>query len=103
MKTQRHHENRQDFAGEKRETPEVVDKDVFGMVCHPIYLAAILFYLGMIMFTFSLFSIGVWIIIIIFYHLISRYEEDLLLKKFGKEYEDYMKRVPMWFPRLVRK
>jgi protein-S-isoprenylcysteine O-methyltransferase Ste14 len=88
--------------GEKRETPSVVDRDVFGIVRHPIYLAAILLYLGMILFTFSLFSVGVWIIIILFYHLISRYEERLLLKKFGKEYEDYMKRVPMWIPFFPR-
>jgi protein-S-isoprenylcysteine O-methyltransferase Ste14 len=89
--------------GEKRKTPIVVVTDVFGIVRHPIYLASILFYLGMILFTFSLFSVGVWIIIIIFYHLISKYEERLLLKKFGKEYSDYMQRVPMWIPRLVRK
>ena len=86
--------------GEKRKVAAVVDEDVFGIVRHPIYLAAILLYLGMIIFTFSLFSVGVWIIIIVFYHLISRYEEGLQLKKFGKEYEDYMQRVPMWLPRL---
>jgi protein-S-isoprenylcysteine O-methyltransferase Ste14 len=84
--------------GETREQPVVIRKGVFGMVRHPIYLGSILFYLGMIIATLSLLSLLMWIVIIIFYHLISRYEEKLLLKKFGIEYENYLREVPMWIP-----
>jgi len=84
--------------GEKRETPHVITKGVFSIVRHPVYLAAILLYLGLIVLTLSLISAGIWIMIIIFYWAISRFEEKLLLNKFGKEYEEYMQKVPMLFP-----
>ncbi len=84
--------------GEIRETPQVITKSVFSVVRHPIYLGSILTYLGLIIMTLSLFSVIIWIVAIIFYYYISRHEEKLLLAKFGKEYEDYMKKVPMLFP-----
>jgi len=84
--------------GETREPPVVIKKGVFSIVRHPIYLGSILLYLGMICMTLSLASAVLWIIIVIFYRYISRHEEKLLLERFGKEYEDYMKKVPMLFP-----
>jgi protein-S-isoprenylcysteine O-methyltransferase Ste14 len=33
-------------------------------------------------------------------YLISRKEEEELIKEFGKEYQDYEKRVPMFLPKL---
>ena len=87
--------------GEVRPEPMVIRKGVFGIVRHPIYVACILFYLGMILTTLSLLSIAVWIVIVPFYYIISKYEEKLLLQKFGADYEDYMRSVPMWIPRLI--
>ena len=89
--------------GKERELPQVITTGVFSMVCHPIYLGSILEYLGLILLTMSLLSILVWIVIIIFYYLISRYEEKLLLKRFGTVYEEYKKKVPMLFPIKIPK
>ncbi|MBN2541229.1 isoprenylcysteine carboxylmethyltransferase family protein [bacterium] len=89
--------------GEVRDKPTVVRKGVFSVVRHPIYLASILVYLAMIVFSLSLLSIAMWLVIIIFYHLISRYEERLLLTELGADYRDYMKQVPMWIPRIKPK
>lgn len=83
---------------EVREEPCVVTRGVFGRVRHPLYLAAILFYLGLLLFTFSIIAGIVWIVIIIFYNYIARYEEKLLIEKFGEDYEKYMRRVPRWIP-----
>jgi protein-S-isoprenylcysteine O-methyltransferase Ste14 len=83
---------------EIRKEPCVLTRGVFGRVRHPLYLAAILFYLGMLLFTFSIIAGIVVIVIIIFYNYIARYEEKLLIEKFGPEYEEYMKRVPRWIP-----
>jgi protein-S-isoprenylcysteine O-methyltransferase Ste14 len=83
---------------EIRKEPCVVTHGVFCRVRHPLYLAAILFYLGLLLFTFSIIAGIVWIVIIIFYNYIAGYEEKLLTEKFGKEYEDYMGRVPRWIP-----
>ena len=89
--------------GEVTEQPEVVRKSVFGVVRHPIYLSEILLYLGFLILSISLAGTLVWFIGIGFLHYISRHEERLLLARFGQEYEQYMREVPMWIPRLRRK
>ena len=80
----------------------VIRKGVFRFVRHPIYLSEIILYFGLLIMNLSLAATGVWIAGIIFLHYVSRHEERLLLEKYGKEYEEYMKEVPMWFPRLIR-
>ena len=89
--------------GEKRETPGVIRKSVFGVVRHPVYLSEILLYLGLLMLSMSLAAAVVWLIAIGFLHYISRYEERLLLVRFGEDYEKYMREVPMWIPRIRKK
>lgn len=86
--------------GEERTAPVVIRKGVFNLVRHPVYLGCILFYVALVVFTLSMFAALVCFIIIVFYHGIARYEEKLLLLKFGNTYRDYMKAVPMWVPRF---
>jgi len=80
--------------GEKKEVPSVITTGVFTIVRHPIYLGAMLVYLGLILLTVSLLSVLWWMAIILFYYLISRYEEKFLLKRFGSKYMEYKKKVP---------
>jgi len=89
--------------GEAREKPGVIRKSVFGVVRHPVYLSEILLYLGLLMLSISLAAAVVWVMAIGFLHCISRYEERLLLARFGEDYEKYMREVPMWFPRLRKR
>lgn len=89
--------------GEVRATPEVIRKGMFARMRHPIYLGAILLYLGLLLLRISLAATGVWLVIMAFYHFLARYEEQLLLKKFGQDYADYMRDVPMWIPRILPK
>jgi protein-S-isoprenylcysteine O-methyltransferase Ste14 len=89
--------------GEKTEKPGVIRKSVFGIIRHPIYLSEILLYLGLLMTSLSLAAAVVWGITILFLHHISRYEERLLLARFGEEYAEYMRTVPMWVPRLWKR
>ena len=86
--------------GKEMKKPGVIRKSVFSVVRHPIYLSEILLYLGLLMLSISLVATVVWIIAIWFLHYISRYEEKLLLERSGQEYEEYMREVPMWIPRL---
>jgi protein-S-isoprenylcysteine O-methyltransferase Ste14 len=88
---------------EVMEEPGVIRKSVFRIVRHPIYMGEILLYLGLLFFSTSLAAVGVWIVIIAFLHYISRHEEKLLLERFGDDYRQYMKDVPMYFPRLRRR
>lgn len=84
--------------GETREEPQIITTGVFSIVRHPIYLGSILLYLGLILLTLSLLSVLVWILIIAFYYMISRYEEKLLTQRFESAYEEYKKKVPMLLP-----
>jgi protein-S-isoprenylcysteine O-methyltransferase Ste14 len=85
---------------EQRTQPVIIRKGVFNRVRHPIYLGCILFYVALVVFTLSIFATMVCAAIIVFYHYIAKYEEKLLLSKFGTEYEKYINAVPMWIPRI---
>jgi len=89
--------------GKTREKPGVIREGIFGIVRHPIYLSEILFYLSLIIFKISLAALGIWIIAVLFLHYLSRFEEKLLLDRFDDDYRRYMKDVPMYFPRLIKK
>ena len=86
--------------GEKRVKPSVIQKSVFNVVRHPVYLGEILLYLGLFALNMSLAALGVCIAAAAFLHYISRHEEKLLLERFGEQYQQYMRRVPMWIPRI---
>ena len=89
--------------GEEQKNPTVIRKGVFNYVRHPIYLGEILLYLGLLIISISLAAAIVWVLTIGFLHCISRHEENLLLARFGKNYQKYMREVPMWIPRLRKK
>ncbi len=86
--------------GTKRDKPTVLREGVFKVVRHPMYLSAILLYLGLLCFTLSISAVIVWLIAIVFYCFIASYEEKLLLEKFGDVYREYQSHVPMWVPRI---
>ena len=87
--------------GTKRSEPCVIREGVFGWVRHPVYLSELLLYFGLLILSTSLIAICVFIVAVFFLHYISRHEEKLLLKRFGEDYELYMKEVPMWIPKLI--
>lgn len=89
--------------GTEREKPEVIQTGVFAMVRHPIYLGAILFYLGASLITMSLASCAFILVIVGFYIVICRYEERILAEAFGDDYLKYKKKTGMLFPRLRSK
>lgn len=88
---------------EVREKPIVIRKGVFGIVRHPIYLGAILFYLSLLIVFFSTAASFVWLVIILFYIFLCKHEEKLLTEKFGSDYEQYKLETPMLIPRLIKR
>ena len=85
---------------EVRDPPRVINTGVFSHLRHPMYLAAILFYLGFLFTTLSLICLAFLGIIFIFYDYIATFEEKQLQQRFGREYLDYKEKTPKWFPRL---
>ncbi|MCD4711510.1 MAG: isoprenylcysteine carboxylmethyltransferase family protein [Bacteroidales bacterium] len=86
--------------GTERERPEIINTGVFRIVRHPIYLGAILFYMGATLITMSIASAAFWLVIIGVYVVICRYEERILTEAFGNDYLEYKKKTGMLFPKL---
>ncbi|MCK4646622.1 MAG: isoprenylcysteine carboxylmethyltransferase family protein [Candidatus Aminicenantes bacterium] len=86
----------------ERRPAGLVSTGAFRYVRHPLYLASILFYVGLAVSTASLFSLGLLVGILIFYNYIASYEEKLLEARFGEGYRSYKKRTGKWVPRIGR-
>lgn len=76
----------------------VISTGAFKYVRHPLYLASILGYLGLTVSTASLFSLALFVVIVLFYNYIAGYEEKLLEAKWGDSYLAYKKKTGRWFP-----
>ena len=60
-------------------------------------------YAGLIALNMSLAAVMIWIVAIVFLFSLCRYEEGLLLQRFGEDYSSYNSEVPMWIPSLTRR
>jgi protein-S-isoprenylcysteine O-methyltransferase Ste14 len=83
-------------------SPRLLTDGAFARVRHPLYLAALLFYLFLISITLSLISLFLFIGVFFFYNTIATYEEKYLEKKFGQDYRDYKRAIPKWTPCFFR-
>ena len=88
---------------ETHRTDKIVTTGVYSIVRHPQHLGALLAHVG-ISFLFSAwYSLLFTPLMVVLIYLISKKEEEELVREFGKEYEDYKKRVPMLMPKLKGK
>jgi protein-S-isoprenylcysteine O-methyltransferase Ste14 len=86
----------------KERPNHVVDTGPFRYVRHPLYLAALLGYVGTAISSLSLISFALLIPIFAFYSYIASYEEKLLEARFGEAYREYERRTGKWLPRVGR-
>jgi protein-S-isoprenylcysteine O-methyltransferase Ste14 len=89
--------------GKERDPPAVLRSGLFAYLRHPTYFSEVLGYAGLLALSVSLAAAVVWIGAIVFLRALCRHEERLLLDRFGDEYRDYLRDVPMWIPRLRRR
>jgi protein-S-isoprenylcysteine O-methyltransferase Ste14 len=74
----------------------------FGWVRNPLYVGNFFIVIGL-----AVFAGLIWVMIVtaaLFafqYYCIVKYEEKLLLSRFGAEYEEFMQKVPAWIPKRV--
>jgi len=71
---------------------------VYGIVRHPQYSGWILSHVGVSFLLSVLYSMLFTPVLIVIIYLISKKEEDELIKEFGRDYEGYRKKVPMLIP-----
>ena len=75
-------------------TTVLVDTGIYSIVRHPLYLGWSFMYLAIIFWSQHYLTIVIGITGMICVYQISRQEDQLLIKKFGNDYLDYMKKVP---------
>jgi protein-S-isoprenylcysteine O-methyltransferase Ste14 len=63
---------------------------------HPLYMASLLILISISITSFSWIFLLITIIVIIHQLLAMPAEEQYCLKKYGKEYRDYLKKTPRW-------
>ena len=78
---------------------KIVTAGVYSIVRHPQYFGWILTHIGVSVLLSVWYSMLFTPVLLILIYLISKKEEDELIKEFGKEYKDYQKKVPMLIPR----
>ncbi len=98
------------FAWEGRGTPAPFDPPRFLVrgrpyqyVRNPMYLGAAAFVLGQaLLYRPVLWALAQYgaVVFVLLHLLVVLYEEPVLRRKFGADYEDYCQRVPRWIPRL---
>ena len=96
------------FLIEGRGTPAPVDppKELVAVgfyryVRNPMYFGVLLILIGHFLWFGYWWLLAYTILAFIVVHLfVTGYEEPTLKRKFGAAYEDYLKRVPRWIPRL---
>ena len=79
---------------------QVITSGAFRYVRHPLYLASLLSYAGLIISTASLVSLALLIGIFIFHDFIGSYEESIMEAKFGDAYRSYQAKTGKWIPRF---
>jgi protein-S-isoprenylcysteine O-methyltransferase Ste14 len=63
---------------------------------HPIYMALLMVVLSVMIMSFSWIFLIIAIIFVIHFLLVVPAEEKYCLKKYGKEYQDYLNKTPRW-------
>ena len=85
---------------ETHRAEKVVSSGLYSVIRHPQYFGGILAHIGITFLLSAFLSLLTTPIVIFLNYLISWKEEKELIKEFGKQYEDYMKKVPMFIPKL---
>jgi protein-S-isoprenylcysteine O-methyltransferase Ste14 len=72
---------------------------LYGIVRHPQYTGLFLGLFGEgVVHWPTLFSVGLFPLIVLFYVLLARKEERRMVERFGEAYRGYQRRVPMFIP-----
>jgi protein-S-isoprenylcysteine O-methyltransferase Ste14 len=80
----------------------VLTSGAFRWVRHPLYLSALLVYLGLALATLSRWSLAVAALAFLFLNHIAAFEERVMEEKFAEEYRQYKAKTGRWWPRLSR-
>jgi protein-S-isoprenylcysteine O-methyltransferase Ste14 len=86
-----------------RHTPNgLVTTGVFAFLRHPMYLGNLLALLSGFLLTWSLMTLGCWIVVFIIFNNQAAREDKSLEETYGEKYRNYRTSVSRWLPSLSR-
>ncbi len=92
-------------SGRVKRAPEAAELNTTGpysLVRNPLYVGRIVNYTGLAMLSGNvIFTVVVFVLSVIIYMRISRYEAAFLESKFGAQFEKWAAETPLLFPRLT--
>ncbi len=78
------------------DTTKMIHKGIFKILRHPLYLGLSLVTISFLFAYQAIVLIIIGIAAVILFYIASKVEDNYNIKKFGREYIEYMKKVPMW-------
>ena len=85
---------------ETHRAEKVITTGVYSIIRHPQNLGAVLAHVGISVLLSALYSLLLTPFLVIYIYFISWKEEIELIKEFGKDYEEYKAKVPMFIPKF---
>jgi len=77
---------------------KLVTTGLYGLVRHPQYLGLLIATFGFLLAWPTILTLIMWPIMVVLYYRLAKEEEEEMGEKFGKEFMEYKKRVPMFLP-----
>ena len=77
-------------------TTIMIHRGIFKILRHPLYLGLSLSTIGFLFAYQAVALVIIGVVAVIMFYIASRVEDSYNVKKFGSEYIEYMKKVPMW-------
>ena len=78
------------------DTTRMIYRGIFKILRHPLYLGLSLVTIGFLFAYQAITLIIIGIVAIILFYIASKIEDNYNVSKFGREYIEYMNKVPMW-------
>ncbi|MGI0002891.1 MAG: methyltransferase family protein [Nitrosopumilaceae archaeon] len=82
---------------------DLVTKGVYSYLRHPQYLGFILVTLGWLIHWPTIPTAAMWPILVVMYYMLAKKEEKEMKERFGDKYLQYIKKVPMFIPRVFNR
>ncbi len=83
-----------------KSSAELVQSGLYRCIRHPIYTGVLAAFGGITLYSGHLAVVVLWSIMVIFFTLKSRFEEQLLQQQYGTAYQDYMTHTGRFLPTM---
>lgn len=94
---------RQIYKARRQKESKLVTTGIYKYVRHPQYIGFLLLTLGMLLEWPTIFTVLLWPVLVVVYWRLAKEEDKEIEERFGKEFQEYKRRVPGFIPHLRAK